>query len=152
MDEKSGMTGDCHVPFCGSPGVRFPRATRRFETYTWAAGLGQATDNIAVFCTTHVPTVHPIVAAKMATTIDHISRGRFGMNLVMGWFTPRWSCSGASSLNMMSGAYGQEWLDFVQALWSRSPGPATSTSTAGTSSPRTRTRTPSLSRTPVRHS
>jgi hypothetical protein len=29
MDEKSGMTGDCHVPFCGSPGVRFPRATRR---------------------------------------------------------------------------------------------------------------------------
>jgi hypothetical protein len=28
FDEKSGMTGDCHVPFCGSPGVRFPRATR----------------------------------------------------------------------------------------------------------------------------
>ena len=27
-DEKSGMTGDCHVPFRGSPGVRFPRATR----------------------------------------------------------------------------------------------------------------------------
>ena len=23
------MTGDCHVPFCGSPGVRLPRATRR---------------------------------------------------------------------------------------------------------------------------
>ena len=29
MDEKSGMTGDCHVPFRGSPGVRFPRATRQ---------------------------------------------------------------------------------------------------------------------------
>jgi len=27
-DEKSGMTGDCHVPFRGSPGVRFPWATR----------------------------------------------------------------------------------------------------------------------------
>jgi len=24
------MTGDCHVPFRGSPGVRFPRATRQF--------------------------------------------------------------------------------------------------------------------------
>jgi hypothetical protein len=24
-----GVTGDCHAPFCGSPGVRFPRATRR---------------------------------------------------------------------------------------------------------------------------
>jgi hypothetical protein len=22
------MTGDCHVPFCGSPGVKSPRATR----------------------------------------------------------------------------------------------------------------------------
>ena len=22
------MTGDCHAGFCGSPGVRFPRATR----------------------------------------------------------------------------------------------------------------------------
>jgi RNA-directed DNA polymerase len=28
LDEKSGMTGDCHVPFRGSPGVRFPWATR----------------------------------------------------------------------------------------------------------------------------
>jgi hypothetical protein len=23
------VTGDCHAPFCGSPGVRIPRATRR---------------------------------------------------------------------------------------------------------------------------
>ena len=22
------MTGDCHAPFCGSPGVQIPRATR----------------------------------------------------------------------------------------------------------------------------
>jgi hypothetical protein len=28
LDGKSGVTGDCHAPFCGSPGVRFPRATR----------------------------------------------------------------------------------------------------------------------------
>src|ERR1019366_354255 len=26
--ETSGVTGDCHAPFRGSPGVRFPRATR----------------------------------------------------------------------------------------------------------------------------
>jgi alkanesulfonate monooxygenase SsuD/methylene tetrahydromethanopterin reductase-like flavin-dependent oxidoreductase (luciferase family) len=59
-----------------------------YETYTWAAGLAQATTDIEVFCTTHLPVVHPVAAAKMATTIDHISGGRFGMNLVMGWFTP----------------------------------------------------------------
>ena len=26
--EKSPVTGDCHAGICGSPGVRFPRATR----------------------------------------------------------------------------------------------------------------------------
>ena len=30
MDETSGVKGDFHAPFCGSPGVRFPRATRRY--------------------------------------------------------------------------------------------------------------------------
>ena len=28
IDGTSGVTGDCHAPFRGSPGVRFPRATR----------------------------------------------------------------------------------------------------------------------------
>jgi dimethylsulfone monooxygenase len=89
-----------------------------FETYTWAAGLAQATEDIAVFTTTHVPTVHPIVAAKMATTIDHISNGRFGMNLVMGWFTPEMELFGREQLKHDDRyAYGQEWLDFVNRLW-----------------------------------
>jgi dimethylsulfone monooxygenase len=90
-----------------------------FETYTWAAGLAQATENIDIFTTTHVPTVHPIVAAKVATTIDHISRGRFGMNLVMGWFTPEMELFGRSQLEHDERyAYGQEWIDFVEELWS----------------------------------
>src|SRR5215475_3932866 len=55
-----------------------------FETYTWAAGLAAATRQVAVFSTSHVPTVHPIVAAKQATTIDHISNGRFALNVVCG--------------------------------------------------------------------
>jgi FMNH2-dependent dimethyl sulfone monooxygenase len=91
-----------------------------FETYTWAAGIAQATENIGVFTTTHVPTVHPIVAAKMATTIDHISRGRYGMNLVMGWFTPEMELFGRQQLEHDERyAYGQEWLDFVQELWTK---------------------------------
>ena len=89
-----------------------------FETYTWAAGLAQATENIAVFTTSHVPTIHPIVAAKMATTIDHIAGGRFGLNLVMGWFTPEMELFGRKQLEHDERyAYGQEWLDFVEQLW-----------------------------------
>lgn len=91
-----------------------------FETYTWAAGIAQATENIGVFTTTHVPTVHPIVAAKMATTIDHISGGRFGMNLVMGWFTPEMELFGAKQREHDERyAFGQEWIEFVEELWTR---------------------------------
>ena len=64
-----------------------------FETYTWAAGLGQATKDICVLTTSHVPTIHPIVAAKQATTVDHITNGRFALNIVCGWFTPSSRCS-----------------------------------------------------------
>jgi len=28
LDDKSRMTGDCHVRFCEGLGVKFPRATR----------------------------------------------------------------------------------------------------------------------------
>jgi dimethylsulfone monooxygenase len=89
-----------------------------FETYTWAAGLAQATEDIGIFTTTHVPTVHPIVAAKMATTIDHISGGRFGMNLVMGWFTPEMELFGRKQLEHDERYnYGQDWIDFANRLW-----------------------------------
>ena len=41
----------------------------------------------AVFSTTHVPTIHPIVAAKQCTTVDHLSGGRFALNVVCGWYS-----------------------------------------------------------------
>jgi len=89
-----------------------------FETYTYAAGLAQATKNIAVFATSHVSTVHPVVAAKQAATIDHISGGRFGINLVMGWFRPEMEMFGGSMRDHDSRyAYGDEWLDIVQRIW-----------------------------------
>jgi len=89
-----------------------------YETYTWAAGVAAVTENIGVFATSHLPTVHPVMAAKAATTIDHVSGGRFGLNLVMGWFAPE--------LGMFVGTQkdhddkykqGQDWIDFVQKLW-----------------------------------
>jgi alkanesulfonate monooxygenase SsuD/methylene tetrahydromethanopterin reductase-like flavin-dependent oxidoreductase (luciferase family) len=58
---------------------------RCFETFTWAAGVAAVTERIQVFATMQVPTLHPVRAAKEAATIDHISGGRFGLNLVAGW-------------------------------------------------------------------
>ena len=54
---------------------------RSFETFTWATGLLAATERIQVFATFHVPLAHPVLAAKMVSTADHISAGRFGLNI-----------------------------------------------------------------------
>ena len=40
-------------------------AGESFETYTWAAGLAEATERIMIFATSHVPTVHPVLAANV---------------------------------------------------------------------------------------
>lgn len=89
-----------------------------FETYTWAAGLAQATERIMVFATSHIPVIHPILAAKQAVTIDHISGGRFGLNLVMGWFKPEMEMFGATQREHDERyRVGDEWLTIVKRLW-----------------------------------
>jgi len=89
-----------------------------FETFTWAAGVGGATERAAVFATSHVPTLHPIVAAKQATTVDHITNGRFALNIVCGWFEPELEMFGAPIMEHDERyAYATEWLDVLKRLW-----------------------------------
>jgi FMNH2-dependent dimethyl sulfone monooxygenase len=54
------------------------------ETLSWAGGLLAQTRTITVFGTVHAPMVHPVFAAKQMATVDHIGRGRFGLNIVCG--------------------------------------------------------------------
>ena len=70
-----------------------------FECFSWAAGIGASTRHSAVFSTSHVLTVHPIMAAKQATTIDHITGGRFALNVVTGWHRPEMEMFGAPLLD-----------------------------------------------------
>ena len=67
---------------------------RSFDPITWAAGLSAITTTVQVFATVHVPTAHPVRLAKEVATIDHISGGRFGLNLVAGWNAPELSMFG----------------------------------------------------------
>jgi FMNH2-dependent dimethyl sulfone monooxygenase len=76
------------------------------------------TEKLYLFATSHVPVVHPIAAAKMATTIDHISKGRFGLNMVCGWFQPEMEMFGAKMMEHDTGyAYASEWVEIVLKLW-----------------------------------
>ena len=88
------------------------------EVYAWAAALAARTERIHIFATSHVPTVHPIFAAKQAATIDRISNGRFGINVVCGWFTPEMEMFGVQQLPHDDRyARATEWIQVCKRLW-----------------------------------
>lgn len=88
------------------------------DPYTWAAAVAQATSHAAVFATSHAPTVHPLLAAKMGATTDIISGGRFGLNVVAGWNRPELEMFGAP-LKEHDERYTHlgEWLEIIRRLW-----------------------------------
>ena len=55
------------------------------EPFTLMAGIAAVTSRIKIFATVPSLVVPPAYAARMATTVDSISNGRFGLNLVTGW-------------------------------------------------------------------
>jgi alkanesulfonate monooxygenase SsuD/methylene tetrahydromethanopterin reductase-like flavin-dependent oxidoreductase (luciferase family) len=87
-----------------------------FETFTWAAGLATATERIGLFMTVHVPLVHPLYAAKALATVDHISQGRAGLNIVCGWNPKEFGMFGTP---LVERGYDQaaEWLDILERLY-----------------------------------
>jgi alkanesulfonate monooxygenase SsuD/methylene tetrahydromethanopterin reductase-like flavin-dependent oxidoreductase (luciferase family) len=91
------------------------------ETMTWAAGLLAQTRNINVFATIHTAANHPVVVAKQIATIDQISRGRIGLNIVAGWNQPEYEALGLKLPEGHEDRYGyaQEWFDIVRALWTK---------------------------------
>ncbi len=92
---------------------------RTFESFTWATGVGAVTKQIGVFATCHVPLVHPVMAAKMSATVDHVTGGRFCLNVVCGWFKDEFDMFGAEwRLHEERYQYGAEWVEFVRKLWS----------------------------------
>jgi dimethylsulfone monooxygenase len=88
------------------------------ETITWATGLLSHTKRLVVFGTVHAPLFHPIIAAKQFVTADHISGGRFGLNLVVGWNEDEFQMFGVTQREHDARySYAQEWLDAVKMAW-----------------------------------
>jgi dimethylsulfone monooxygenase len=79
-----------------------------FEVFTWAAGLAQATSYSAILATSHVPVVHPVLTAKQSATIDHISGGRFGLNIVCGWNPDEFAMFGSGALRSHDDGYAMQ--------------------------------------------
>jgi len=91
-----------------------------FECFSWASAIGASTRYSGIFATSHVPTIHPVMAAKQAATIDHVTGGRFALNIVTGWNRPEIEMFG-SPLMEHNDRYdcAAEWLHVMKELWTR---------------------------------
>jgi len=89
-----------------------------YETFTYASAVAASTENIMTVGTVHAPLIHPLVAAKAGATIDHVSGGRFAMNLVMGWSVPEFEMFGVEQRDHETRyQYGAEWIEVLRRLW-----------------------------------
>jgi FMNH2-dependent dimethyl sulfone monooxygenase len=88
---------------------------RSFETLTHGAALAALTRRIAIFSTVHVPLVTPAFGAKAIATIDHVSHGRAGLNIVCGWNQEEFDLHGVTIDQDARYDHGLEWFQ----VWSR---------------------------------
>ncbi|MFB4163852.1 LLM class flavin-dependent oxidoreductase [Alteribacillus sp. JSM 102045] len=119
MMENAGY--ECMIPVARWRGFGGPSNFngKCMETYTWAASLAAITKKIYLFCTSHVPTMHPIVASKMISSIDDISKGRIGLNIVNGWFPKELEMFGTNNMpHDKRYQYTTEWIEVVLRMWS----------------------------------
>ena len=93
-----------------------------FESIAWACGLLATTRRINAFCTVHVPLMHPIVAAKQMATVDHVGKGRLGVNVVCGWNEDEFQMFGVTK-HEHDDRYeqGDEWWTIIERIWSGEP-------------------------------
>ena len=88
---------------------------RSFETMTHSAAIGALTKRICVFSTIHVPLVTPAFAAKAIATIDHVTHGRAGLNIVCGWNQEEFDLHGVTIDQDQRYERGLEWY----RVWSK---------------------------------
>ncbi|SFB20348.1 FMNH2-dependent dimethyl sulfone monooxygenase [Lentibacillus halodurans] len=88
------------------------------EAWSTAAGLAAVTENIEIMTAVRPVFHNPAVTAKMAANIDHISNGRFTLNIVSGWW--------AEEAKQYGGEFTEhderydrttEFLEILKGLW-----------------------------------
>lgn len=90
------------------------------ESFTLMAALAAVTSKIKLFASTAILTLPPAVVARMATTIDSIAPGRFGINIVTGWQMAEYDQMGIWPGNAYFGYrydYATEYVKVMKELW-----------------------------------
>nr|WP_103020439.1 LLM class flavin-dependent oxidoreductase [Salinibacter altiplanensis] len=90
------------------------------ECWTTASALAPVTDNIRIMAAIRPGFREPAVTAKMASNIDHISDGRFEINLVSAWWEEEMKMYVGDWLDH-SDRYDRsaEFVQILKGLWSQ---------------------------------
>jgi pyrimidine oxygenase len=92
----------------------------QLESMMLMAGLATATKRVKLWATIHPLLQNPAAAAKMIATLDHISGGRAGLNIVSGAYRGEFDQMGAWDDSLGHDdryALAEEWTHVVKRLW-----------------------------------
>ena len=90
------------------------------DSFTLAAALAPITSRIRIIPSVTNLALHPAIAARMASTIEAICPGRFGLNIVSGWYKDEFNQMGlwpgdAHFENRYD--YATEYVHILRSLW-----------------------------------
>jgi len=90
------------------------------DSINLSAGLASATKRIELYSTVPVLGIHPAIAARMIATVNDISKGRTGVNIVTGWNKPEYGQMGLwPSADYHDRRYelAADYIGIMRALW-----------------------------------
>ena len=90
------------------------------ESFTLISALAAVTDRIQLYASVGIKSIHPVIAAKMAVTLDEVSGGRFGLNIVAGWNQFEYAQMGlwdGDEYYRLRYDYAEEYFQVLSRLW-----------------------------------
>ena len=91
------------------------------DSFTLTAALAPITSKIQLFPSVTNLSLHPAVAARMAATIEAVCPGRFGLNIVSGWYKEEFNQMGLWPGDIHFNSrydYADEYVTILNELWS----------------------------------
>jgi pyrimidine oxygenase len=93
---------------------------RSLESFTLMSALAAVTSKIRLYASVAVLTIPPPIVARMAVTIDDISDGRFGVNIVSGYNKKQYAQMGlwpGDEFFKTRYDYSSEYVQILKELW-----------------------------------
>ena len=90
------------------------------DSVALTSALASATSRIELYATVPVLGIHPAIAARMIATLDDVSRGRAGVNVITGWNRPEYAQMGlwpSNDYHDRRYERTEEYIRIMRGLW-----------------------------------